>query len=331
MQDKSNKGVDDEDFSLNKFDLNDEGQKPKTAESDDFNALIGGNELFDAPFEDDKQAPAVPDMSASEQEMVAVDDMEGFSAHETPSPVAEEPLIAADMDRLDDVFSEDEQLEQEESGSRVMSIFIVVAILIVALVTWMNMGDDEEILSERHLSQPVLDEEIQMQRSEKKLLEMQESLTSLQERLAAKDEQIAELTHLVAEQSRKQQKLAAKKSAPVVNKVVPVIKKIRPVAEKAVDRSIFEPIQSAQPVVNNKQPGWVIVIASVATRAAADKALKGLKANGINAEVNPTTVKGRPWYRIRISGFSSRQKANAKKAELAKQHGIKDTWIHKPG
>jgi len=329
MQDKSNNGVDDEEFSLNKFDINDEGQKPKTAESDDFNALIGGNELFDAPFEDDKYAPSIPDavvsdQEASEQETLAADEMGAFTADDYPSPVAEEPLIAADMDRLDDVFSENEQPVQEESGSHVMSIFVVVAIVIVALVAWLNMGDDEETVSERHLSQPVLDEKTQMQRYEKKLLEMQQNLTSLQERLAAKDEQIAELTHLVAEQSRKRQKVATQKAAPVIQKV-------RPVVKKAVQKSAFEPIQSVQPVAKNRSTGWVIVIASVATRAAAEKALKGLKANGINAEVKPTTVKGRPWYRIRISGFASRQEANAKKASLQKQHGIKDTWIHKPG
>ncbi len=328
MQDKSNNN--DEEFSLNKFDVNDDGPKSKVTEGDDFNALIGGNELFDAPFEDDKQVPSISDtlvshQDISEQEALAADEMGAFTGDEYPSPVVDEPLIAADMDRLDDMFpDETEQPVQEESGSRVISIFVVVAIVIVALVAWLNMGGDEEALSQRHLSQPVLDEEIQMLRSEKKLLEMQQSLSALQERLAAKDKQIAELTHLVAEQSRKHQRLAAKKAAPV-------IKKVRPIVQKPVDKSVFEPIQSVQPMVKNKQVGWVIVIASVATRAAADKALKGLKANGINAEVKPTTVKGKPWYRIRISGFASRQAANAKKASLQKQHGIKDTWIHKPG
>ncbi len=329
MHDKSNNGKDDEEFSLNKFDLNDDEQKPKTGETDDFNALIGGDELFDsAPApesEHDKHAPSIADAVEPTQESVAANKMGAFDAADY-SPVADEPLVAADMDRLDDVFADEaeEPPVQEESGSRVMSIFVVVAIVIVALVAWLNMGDDEDAVSERHMSQPVLDEEIQMQRSEKKLLEMQESLTSLQQRLAAKDEQIAELTHLVAEQSRKRQKLEAQKAASV-------IKKVRPVVKKQLQKSVFEPIQSVQPIVNKQTTGWVIVIASVATRAAADKALKGLKANGINAEVKPTTVKGRPWYRIRVSGFNSRQEANAKKANLQKQHGIKDTWIHKPG
>ncbi|MDX8395054.1 MAG: SPOR domain-containing protein [Mariprofundaceae bacterium] len=334
MQDKSNNGSDDEEFSLNKFDLKDDEQKQESGETDGFNALIGGNELLDSGYDNDKQAPSVPEVFESEEETIAADEVVAFAAADYPSPVAEKPLIAADMDRLDDVFTEEaeQQPVQEQSGSRVMTMFVVVAVVIVALVAWLNIGgDDDDAVSERHLSQPVLGEDVQMQRSEKKLLEMQESLTSLQQRLTAKDEQIAELTHLVAEQSRKRQKLEAKKVAPVFKKVAPVIHKVRPVVKKTVVKSAFEPIQSAHPTVKKQTSGWVIVIASVATRAAADNALKGLKANGINAEVKPTTVKGRPWYRIRISGLKSRQEANTKKAYLLKQHGIKDTWIHKPG
>ncbi|MDQ6998215.1 MAG: SPOR domain-containing protein [Mariprofundus sp.] len=332
MQDKSNAGVDDEEFSLNKFDLNDDKKKPNPVdESDQFNAMIAGDERVDPPFEDDKHTPSIPNAFDVNSEPVKADVPETLNDADYAAPVAnesliaDEPVIAADLEHLDDVFVEDElPPESEESGSRLFGIFVVVVIVIVGLVAWLNMGnDDEAVLSERHVSQPVLGEDVQMQRSEKKIIEMQERLAAMQERLSAKDEQIAELTHLVAEQSRKQQKMPTQK-------VKQVVQKVRPVVQKPVDRSVFKPIQS-QPSVAKNQRGWVIVIASVATRAAADKAVKGLKAQGINAEVNPTTVKGNPWYRIQISGFASRDAASLANATLLKQHGIKDTWIHKPG
>jgi len=316
MQDKSNNN--EEEFSLNHFDLADKKENSDHTEADDFNALIGGEDIF----ESDKHAPIVPDALESTDNSSVTDEIDSFTDSGSGFDAAgiEQPLIAADMDHLDDVYAlDDEQSAQEESGNRLVPIFAVLAVIIVALVAWMNMGDDDEAVDDQQFSRPVLGEDVQMQRTERKLLEMQERLASMQERLSTKDKQIAELTHLVAEQAIQQKKIAVKKSASAVKKQVK-----QPVAS-------FQPITSTRKVVKKKPTGWVIVIASVATRAAANKALKGLKANGVHAEVKPTMVKGKPWFRIRVSGFSSRQEANVKKAYLEKQHGIKGTWIHKPG
>ena len=251
--------------------------------------------------------------------------MNSFDDPNSPYPGVEEPTVTADH------FDEGaEAVEEGAEKSSSLMIYIAVAVLVAAVVAWLSMGSsDDADVSERPVSHAVLDNDVQMQRAEKRSAMLEERVSSLQEQLLLKDEKIAELTHVISEQAIQQKKLMAQKASAVAKKQVAAVQKevpaVQPVVVKQIQRA-----PAVKPVVKKKVVGWVIVIASLNSRAAADKAITNLNAKGIAAEVNPIMVKGNPWYRIRVSGFTSREEANAQKAYMASQHGIKDTWIHKP-
>ncbi len=323
MHDKPFNDADKEDFSLNNFDLADDKPESSNAEmSEDFNSMIGGEDPFD---QKDKLEPSIPEAFNPVEDSFTADEMNSFDDPNFPYPSVEEPAVSADH------FDEGAEASEEGSDNNSsLMVYIAVAVLVAAVVAWFSMGSsDDADVSERPVSHAVLDNDVQMQRAERKSAMLEERVNSLQQQLLLKDEKIAELTHVISEQAIKQKRLMAQKAALAVKKQVAVVQKQIPAVQPVVVKRIQQ-APAVKPVVKKSAVGWVIVIASLNSRGAADRAIANLKAKGIAAEVNPIMVKGNPWYRIRVSGFTSRQEANAQKAYMASQHGIKDTWIHKP-
>ena len=328
---KRNNDANDDDFSLNKFDVMDEDlNESKVRQADRLDA-------FDTAFEDDvhashdetdsadKQEPSIPGWFDAGQEDRALDDVlpetaavgRSFSSSSpSPSPSAAdqgEPVVAPVIEHLQEDSLSASQPTQQAAGSR-MIVLSVVVILLVAIIAWFIMASSEEDLLYQQ-PQAVLADDVQMQRMDKKISSLREQVTGLQKRLLLQEQQIAALTHLLAEQSRQQKKVIANK--PVLKKLTskkPVQKKTKAVAAS---------------VIKKQAMGWTIVVASVNTRSAAERALKSLKGKGIAAEISPIVVKGKPWYRIYVGGFASKQEAQAKKAYLLTRHGLRDAWLHR--
>jgi len=122
----------------------------------------------------------------------------------------------------------------------------------------------------------------------------------------------------------------------------------QPVAEKSVSKTSPAPVKKsiAKATTQYELPApletlpagamhgsggdWVINLVSVYSESAAGNEMARLHKMGIDAEVAVSTVKDRQLYRIRLSGFASRDEALQKKEQLARQYGIKDAWVHKP-
>jgi len=322
MQDDSiGKGNNDgkkEGFSLNKFDLMD----------DDLNQNLeqGSDQLdvFDAALEEapfvlddetsgkDKQEPSIPEWFDEVEEDTRLDDQhaEAVASNHVPSL---DPSVASSLDHLDDDFTSASQSVEQSSRNRMIVLAFTISIVMVIAYFMMDASDEE---SAYQPAQAVLSEDIQMQRMEKKISTLQAGLLALQKKVSLQEGQTAALTHLLAEQSRKQQKMAVRQA--VVKKVTTK----KPVQKATTSVTI--------PLAKKKAIGWTIVIASLNTRSAAEKALVNLKGKGVAAEIAHILVNGKSWYRIRVGGFSSQQEAKLKKAYLAKHHGIRDAWIHKP-
>ncbi len=88
-------------------------------------------------------------------------------------------------------------------------------------------------------------------------------------------------------------------------------------------------------IVNVKAPpeshqgAWVVNLISLGNGAAANNELKRLKQMGIHAEGVKAEIRGKTWYRIRVSGFASAEDASRQRKILANKLGLHGTWIGK--
>ncbi len=310
---------DEPEFSLNNVDLSDD----KTAIDDNEPADVlyapdKEHEAFDAAFEDDKQAPSVPDLFESTAQDLTADTINKQDDVYIAAPSA----APNNMTASPDLTEADGSASPEPSSNNTMFIFAGIAVVLVVLVAWFNLKASNEPShhGDMNVNMDVVDTQLpsggDQQAVEKQITMLQERIASLQTRLISKDREIAELTHQVSELSRSQtQARHAKK--------VPAIKKQSIKNKTATTHAVVTPIRQ------QTAGSWAIIIASVNSRSAAEKALARLKGKGIAADIHPTTVKGKDWFRVRVSGFASRAEAEIQKTYLAQQHGIKGVWIHK--
>jgi len=320
MSEQTRKNDDDEqEFSLNKFDLNDEDKKEIDL-GDSHYAVDEQKEIIVVDYEDSKQAPSVPDSFESPQH----DDTDAIKSSSDDSffspPRVEQASISADPNPIpisDDDFPHFEEPVQQASGNTTKTIFVVLAIVVVALLAWFSLagGDHEQQGTHLH-SQEGLQNADPMPGMQTQIASLQQRLSSMQADLIAKNQQIAELTHQLSEQAR-QPKSASIKQSTAKKKTTVTQRRIQPI--QATTIPIHPPRSTGS---------WAIIIASVNSRAAANKALTRLKAKGIAADISPITVKGKAWFRIRVSGFASRAEAEIQKTYLAQRHGIKGVWLH---
>ncbi len=208
---------------------------------------------------------------------------------------------------------------EQSSGTKPITIFAVLAMLVAAIAVWLNPGatnDNSNTGDATVVASPqVLGEDIQIQRLEKRIssLEMQSSQQrdALNQRAEHLQQQISSLNDQLAKQA------VTQRSAPRAK--TPTVRR-KPARLHA----------STSPVTAMPTTGWVLNLVSVDSQYSAEKALKRYKKQGIPAEIYPAVIKGKTWYRLRIGGFASKQEAIAQKKYLAVKHGIKDAWIQKP-
>jgi cell division septation protein DedD len=88
------------------------------------------------------------------------------------------------------------------------------------------------------------------------------------------------------------------------------------------------PEQSAAPVATAPTGGrWVINLTSFAREQVADQEIKRLRDAGVQVEKQRAVSSGKVWYRLRITGLATYEKAKAYIAELDKVTDTGSAWI----
>jgi hypothetical protein len=116
-----------------------------------------------------------------------------------------------------------------------------------------------------------------------------------------------------------------------------------PAAGKDTDRSVnttssdLHAITDHLPVASEIQPRetirdtgpWAINLVSLQHKADAERFLVKANSRGIAAEIDQVTVKGKIYWRVHVSGFSTAAEAGAKASQIKEKLGLKDVWIAK--
>lgn len=77
----------------------------------------------------------------------------------------------------------------------------------------------------------------------------------------------------------------------------------------------------------DKRGRWVINLASIQDKDAANRFAENAKTRGIAVEQSSVTFKGRKFWRIQIAGFSSAEDARVFADHAKQKLGLKDTWV----
>ena len=85
-----------------------------------------------------------------------------------------------------------------------------------------------------------------------------------------------------------------------------------------------------QPAVSVDKTGpWVINLVSSSSKADADRLAEKARSRGIETDQQPVTVKGKQFWRVQITGFSTQEQASAYADTAREKLGLKDVWIMK--
>ncbi len=97
-------------------------------------------------------------------------------------------------------------------------------------------------------------------------------------------------------------------------------------AEERQATSPAAPEPKAGPTEGTEGP-WKVNLVSVTSEAAARKEVKRLRELGIKANYTMLNIKGKPWYRIQVAGYASKEEALKAARELGDRLGMKDIWV----
>jgi len=78
-----------------------------------------------------------------------------------------------------------------------------------------------------------------------------------------------------------------------------------------------------------RQRPWVINLASIQDKEAADRFAARARSRGITVEQNSMTFKGKEFWRIQITGFLTANDARTYAASAKEKLGLKETWVMK--
>jgi len=314
MTDKKTDDIDkDTDVDLNQFDPNqfDLNHFDQTSEPESFEAT---DELTKAEQSEQPTAKTEPLDTAWDPDLFTEP---GISHKNEPliDEAAKQPVMITPEPTLTTGHASAQAADQR-SGTKSITAFAILAILIAAIAVWLNPG----ATSDNHADsppkpRPIIAADVQTQGLEARMTSLEQrskqQSEELNQQIKQLQQQVSNIAGLLAKQSRKQ----------------PTGRRAKvPVAKRST--SIRHPRTVA--VASSANVGWVVNLASVDSKRAARKILNRYKAQGIPVKIYAAVVKGKTWYRLRIGGFANKQKAIAQKNYLATKHGIKDAWIQKP-
>jgi septal ring-binding cell division protein DamX len=72
---------------------------------------------------------------------------------------------------------------------------------------------------------------------------------------------------------------------------------------------------------------WVINLVSFDDKRAADRFAKRARSKDVGVETVQTTVKGKPWWRVRVPGFATGEHARAAADSVEARLGLKESWV----
>ncbi|PJA31271.1 MAG: hypothetical protein CO187_10285 [Zetaproteobacteria bacterium CG_4_9_14_3_um_filter_53_7] len=339
---------DDKDYNLNHFDF---GPADQAEQSDE--PFEQAPEFESAPDFKQRHEPGVSEESLTTEPFIFNHQPEedqshfGDSSEKISAPVI--PQMASD-------FPPPKQ-PSRGSGASMATAFAVVAMLIAAGAVWLNLDQADEakpavvedqlapgyntIINDeiRKLRERMAVVELEKDELNQKLSRQNELLQQLQQQHQTSESRIenlqavvAKLSGRVADQAKTpapaMTQTAAVKSVSKTTTPAPVKKSV---AKATTQYELPAPLESLPAgAMQGNGEDWVINLVSVYSEAAADNEIARLHKMGIDAEIAVSTVNDRQLYRIRLSGFASRDEALQKKEQLASQYGIKDAWVHKP-
>jgi SPOR domain len=105
------------------------------------------------------------------------------------------------------------------------------------------------------------------------------------------------------------------------------------IAQAEMPQTHARPVETAREGHQESPPrqtgtgDWVINLASYASESIAGRKLADFGRKGVTAEQSVASVNGKTIYRLRITGFDSRQAATVRAESIRQQLGLKETWI----
>lgn len=101
-------------------------------------------------------------------------------------------------------------------------------------------------------------------------------------------------------------------------------------AGKAAVMELKEPASSERPAVSMDNTGpWVINLVSSPSKSDADRLEEKARSSDIQTKQQQVTVKGRQYWRVQITGFSTAGEARIYADTAMEKLGLKDVWIMK--
>ncbi len=96
-----------------------------------------------------------------------------------------------------------------------------------------------------------------------------------------------------------------------------------PAARQLVEMIPAASTETTQPTTN----GWSVNLISLSSEKDADEELARLRNLGVRAEKHRVEQDGRVWFRLRVSGFASRDGAMAYIETVKDKAGVDNTWV----
>ena len=93
--------------------------------------------------------------------------------------------------------------------------------------------------------------------------------------------------------------------------------------------AIKPPVSSKAATDGGTEGIWVVNISSYNYQSMARRKLEEFKDKGVSAEIHPVTIKGKPMYRIRATGYGSRKEAKTWLSLLQDRLGVDSAWVSK--
>lgn len=102
------------------------------------------------------------------------------------------------------------------------------------------------------------------------------------------------------------------------------------VASKATGIERQDHVANTQPAAGvDKEGRWALNLVSLSSKAGADRVASKALSKGIKTEQQQVTVKGKHYWRVQITGFSTAAEAAAYADTAKEMLGLKDAWITK--
>jgi len=278
-------------------------------ESSDIDSGPESDELpFDNRYDDDDFTDPVD--ASRKEPIVAADQEPDLFGEMNDAPVA--PHHHEDIVSPSYAASESAAVTMPESDEGEVhdiqwtTILALLAILLSSVAIILNLTTSTPVASVT--DQELATYEQQARTSEAQYLELKQQL---ERRLRAVE--VAQ-EHMGNSQQMQIKQIDAKRTKAVAAPAVTAVK-------KATDTQLPAPIASS---------GWAVNLLSLDDKQAATKEKNRFNSLGIPAETASFYINSVLKYRVRVSGFASKEEAATYKAKLAAEYGIKDAWVYKP-